>query len=212
MEILKNILIRNWIGLFIAIVIFCFLVQTCNEKNRIANNLEASQTNVSTYKNHLGTITSSLRTATITNKELRKTINDTVAGLIKKFSTVKTITQFKTNTVFDTIKVEFKTKIPCEFSLNDSIKEQWYSFNYNLNAEGLKINKLLIPNEQIVVTGYKRKWFLGQQIATTEITNTNPNVIVNQIKATEVIVPKKWYENVFIWLGAGAITGALIVK
>jgi hypothetical protein len=206
MEIIKNILLRNWLGLAIALVILYFLMQSCNENARLSGNIVVANTQITSYQNALGTTTSQIKTLELTNSELKNKMTDTIAKLTKKFASVKAITTIKTITKFDSIKVPFEIPIHCNFVREDSVLHDWYSFHYRVDSLGIELSNLQIPNEQIIVTGFQRKWFLGKQTVVTEVTNTNPNIKVTGLKSTEVIVPKRWYESKLLWFLAGALT------
>jgi hypothetical protein len=64
----------------------------------------------------------------------------------------------------------------------------------------------------IVVTGIKRKWFLGKQTQTTDITHANPFVQTNNVQHIEVVTQKKWYDTFLFKVGLGFIGGVLITK
>ena len=66
--------------------------------------------------------------------------------------------------------------------------------------------------ETTIITGSKRKWFLGKEIYTTDITNSNPHIEITQLKAAEVIIPEPWYKKWYVWFAAGLAGGIFAIK
>lgn len=209
MQFLKNIFVRNWLGLLLCLIVCVLLFQQCQENSRLVSNFSALQTKNTTYKNKFGTLTTKVATLELTNSELKKVLPDTVYQLTKPFTAVKNITTIKTVTKFDTIKIVFKEPIPCSFVRDSSTVKEWYSFNYRIDSTGLLIKNLQIPNEQIVITGTQRKWFLGKQTLITEITNTNANIIIIGAKNYQTTIKPNWIERI-IYFGLGALTAKAI--
>lgn len=207
MTTLKNILFRNWFGLAIAIIILFFLVKSCNEISRLQRNYKAVTTKNTTYKNHLGTLTTKIATQELTEKELRQQISDTVAKLAKPFHKVNTVIVTNTVTKIDTIKITFKEPIPCDFVRQDTERKEWYSFNYKIDNKGFVLSNFDIPNQQTVISGLQRKWFLGKSTIVTEVTNTNPFVCVINATSYKTEVKPNWLEKT-----AYFIAGALVFK
>lgn len=61
-------------------------------------------------------------------------------------------------------------------------------------------------------TGTKRKWFLGKETLTTDITSDNPYLKVTEITSAEVTVPTPWYKKWYVWAAVGAAGGFFIAK
>lgn len=215
MIVLKNILIRNWLGLAIALILLLLCFNQC-ENNKVAiANLQAATSQNTTYKNAIGTLTTQNKTLQLSQKELKHLVlkkDDTLAKLVKKFSNVQTIVKTNTITQFDTIKIKFETPSPCAFVREGSEVQRWFSLQYKVDSIGIKIDSLKIPNTQIVASGLKRKWFLGKETLVTEVTNTNPNIKNASVESYKTIVKKRWYDSTLFKFAAGAVTGYLIAK
>ena len=215
METFKTIVWRNLVGIFIAIVLLCMLFSQCSEKHRLQTNLTALSTENVTYKNKLGTVTMQNATLQLTKIELQKNVIDKdhkIKVLSAGFYRINNITTVKTITKTDTIKIPFDVPAPCNFVREGAIFKDWYSLGYKVDSLGVTIEPISIPNEQIIITGFKRKWFLGKTTAVTEVSNTNPLIEIQDVHSFETIVPKHWYESRIIWLTAGFITGAILIK
>ena len=70
---------------------------------------------------------------------------------------------------------------------------------YTVTPDSLTIAPLSVFTETAVITGYKRKWFLGKESLVTEVTHTNPYITTPKINSAEVILPSQWYKKWFIW-------------
>lgn len=197
----------------LAVLLF-LSVQKCSYwKGNSAVNLDALTDTVKHYKNALGTQTVSIKTLQLTEKQLKEIIikkDDTLKALASEFAKVKSVVKYKTVTRIDTVKVEYTEMIPCEFERSGNKVHKWYSFNYFSNENGIIIDSLTIPNTTAVITGVKRKWFLGKQTITTDITNSNPYIKVTDIKSAEIDIPEAWYKKWYFWLVKGFILGVII--
>lgn len=198
------------------ILLMLFLLSECKrraEKVKSETNLTAVFDTVKHYKNKIGT-----QSATITTLQLDKRLFQNLVlkkdielkQLTKEFSTVKSIVKIKTITRLDTIYVPFKEEIECAFKVEDTVNTKHYSFNYEVKSSGLRLSHFEIPNQTTVVTGYKRKWFLGEQTLTTDITNSNPYIKTENIMSAEIVIPEPWYKKWYVWLAAGLISGAMV--
>jgi hypothetical protein len=215
METLKNILIRNWFGLTIAIILLLVCFNQCEQAQLSQSNLEAATSQNKVYKNAIGTLTTQNKTLQLTEKELKNLVlkkDDTLAKLVKKFSQVQTIVKTNTITQIDTIKIKFETPAPCAFVREGSEVQRWFSLQYRVDSTGLRIDSLKIPNTQIVASGLQRKWFLGKETLVTEVSNTNPNIKNVSVESYKTIVKKKWYDSFVFKFGIGVAAGILIAK
>lgn len=164
------------------------------------------------FKNKLGTKTAEIKTLQLDKKQLQHLIldKDKKLGLLtKEFSKVNSIIKYKTLVRFDTIRITYKDTIPCIFKRSGKVKENWYSFTYASDQKGIKIDSLKTYTETTIINGFKRKWFLGNETVTTNITNSNPYLEITQIKSAEIAVPQPWYKKWYIWLALGISTGLL---
>ncbi len=211
MEKYKNAII---LGLLVALVLS---VSQCTQaKKRTLDNLTASQDSITYYKNRIGTVTASKHTLQLTNKELKRTIykkDTTINKLRKEFSKVKTIVKTKTVVKVDTVLVAFDSIVPGPaFVRTGAHADKWFNFDYTINPEGFSLTNIKIPSEQVVITGFKRKWLLGRQTLTTDITYTNPYIYTAEVKTVEVVVPKPFYDTRVFNIGLGLLGGYFIFK
>jgi hypothetical protein len=201
------------ITITLLVVLLVSSVQKCSYWKSTSNtNLDTLTDTVKHYKNALGTQTASIKTLQLTEKQLKDMIikkDDSLKVLASEFAQVKSVLKYKTVTRIDTVKMEYTEMIPCKFERSGSKVHKWYSINYFSNENGIIIDSLTIPNTTAVITGIKRKWFLGKQTITTDITNSNPYIKVNDIKSAEIDIPEPWYKKWYIWFTIGVIGGIL---
>ena len=71
---------------------------------------------------------------------------------------------------------------------------------------------MVIPDSVTIVTGYKRKWFLGSKTLVVDIKHDNPFVNPEYIQQIEVKEKKKWYQTDLFKVGIGLIGGIIITR
>lgn len=215
---MKQFLFKNSKNIAIIILIVALLIsfQKCNfEKELRASQNVAYNDTVSVFKNKLGTLTSEKKVLKMTNSDLKENIlsgNAKLKALTDEFAKVKSLVVVKEKVVIKSIEVPFEVQIPCEFERTGIKSEKLYSFNYKINQNGFNISDLEIPNEQTIITGFKRKWFLGRQTLTTDITNSNESIIIQDVKTIEIVIPKRFYDTRAFNIGVGFIGGALLFR
>jgi len=83
---------------------------------------------------------------------------------------------------------------------------------YRVTNDSLQVPQFTTHTETAVMTGTKRKWFLGKQTLVTDVTNTNPHITVTGITSAELAVPEPWYRKWYFWGGLGVLGGVLIAR
>lgn len=209
---MRNKFIYMLLLFLLFIVVYQCKSGTDNQK-RWAQNTQGLTDSITHYKNKLGTITASKRVLEYNAKELQEQLlakDEELKALVSEFYRVKNVVKYKTITRVDTIRVTFTDSISIDFSKNGRLLDKWYSFNYNVDNKGFTIYDLEIPTEATLITGYKKKWFLGRQSLVTTVTHSNPNIVVVQLQSATEVVPNPWYTKWYVWLGAGAVGGMLM--
>jgi cell division protein FtsB len=199
----------------VCLVLLSQLFAKCeNEKVQLAN-IEALNSQTKVYKLKNGQLVTSVENLSYTNSQLKSSLlmkDKKVKELVNKFSNVKSVTKYVTNTKFDTIKLVYQDSIPCNFERVGSDLKEWYHIAYKSNQKGVEITELSIPDSVIVATGDKRKWFWGKRTSVTDITHANPFVQTESIQHIEVVQPVKWYDSTILKIGIGLIGGILLMK
>ena len=199
----------------ICLILLSQLFAKCESEEVQLANIEALNSQTKVYKLKNGQLVTSVENLSYTNKQLKNSIlmkDKKVKELTDKFSHIKSITKYVTNTKFDTISLVYTDSIPCNFERVGSDLKDWYHIAYKSNQNGVEITELSIPDSVIVATGDKRKWFWGKRTSVTDITHANPFVETESIQHIEVVQPTKWYDSTILKIGIGFIGGILLMK
>jgi hypothetical protein len=191
------------------------LFQKCESEEVQLANIEALNSQTKIYKLKNGQLVTSVDNLLYTKEQLKKSLlmkDKRVKELTDKFSHIKSVTKYVSNTKFDTIKLVYQDSIPCNFERIGSDLKQWYHIAYKSNQKGVEITELSIPDSVIVVTGDKRKWFWGKRTSVTDITHANPFVETESIQHIEVVQLAKWYDSTILKIAIGFIGGVLLFR
>ncbi|WP_297334378.1 DUF6549 family protein [Flavobacterium sp.] len=216
---------KKYFPYLIAVILAVLLVYQW-EKNASESifktaNLNALTDSVSYYKNQLGTSTASIHTLQLEAKDLKKVIlekDKKMAALTSEFSKVRNIISLKSEASLPPVEIRYEKSVgsdstqPFKFERTGFNKTYWYSMGYKVTQDSLIIYPLSIPTETTIITGFKRKWLLGRQTLSTDITNSNPYISVQQIKSAEVIIPAPLYKKWYVWLAIGVAGGAIMAS
>jgi hypothetical protein len=210
---------KNRIAITVLLILCLFLIsqlfQKCESEKLQLANIETLNSQTKVYKLKNGQLVTSVQNLHYTNSQLKNSLlmkDKKVKELTKKFSQIKSITKYVTNTKFDTINLVYKDTVPCNFERIGSDFKQWYQLGYKSNQKGVVITDLFIPDSVIIVTGDKRKWFWGKRTSVTDITHANPFVNTEDVQHIEVYKPSKWYDSTIFKVAVGFIGGVFLVK
>jgi hypothetical protein len=196
----------NWILLTTVLVLSSLLFVKCENEKILTSDLDILHIKMETYKLKNGQIVSSSETVTY-----EKVPNPT--ELTKKFAKPKTITKIVEVVRIDTVNIVYHDTITMPFERKGSIVSKDYSLDYKSTHKGISIANLAIkPDTVEIVTGMKRKWFLGRQTQTIDVTHSNPLVKTVGLQHIEIKEKKKFYETTFFKVGAGILLGATITR
>lgn len=217
MELIKRIDYRWTIIVLLFIGIFiregCHAVQL-RESDKLAIELAAYKDTCTTYLINKGKA-DSVRVATnsvleLTNQEQLRAIsqkNTIIAKLQSQFKTLSAVLQVKETISLPADTFKLPKKIPCDFEPITLRKETpEMKFVGVVDPFNFFIDTLAIKNTQSIVMGEKKNGLFGR-IKTVDIANSNPMISSNAISGY-VADEQKWYENKWIWFGAGCITTA----
>jgi len=206
----KNVFI---LGLLIALILS---INQCSTNKQLAASQDAALIDATNhYENDLGTITATKRVLELEKKDLKELLysKDTSLNTLRKeFLKVEAVIQTEAMVVIDSVTIPFETKIEFDFERKGKHMDNWLKFNYNLNQDGFDIADFIMLNKQTSITGFKRKWLLGKQTYTTDITNTNPYIKIIDVQTVQVVVPKRFYDTRLFNIGVGFIGGMLVAR
>lgn len=200
----------------VLLVIIVFQCESGFRKKDIYNtNLIAFADTVSYYKNVLGNQTATIKTLALQKEQLDKIIikkDKQLKVLTAEFSSVNSVIKYSTQTKIDTIVTVFKNPVDSipRFCITGDRFDKWFSFKYKVTNDSLILSSFITHTDAAIITGYKRKWFLGKETLTTDITFSNPYIEVNQLSSAQVSIRQPLYKKWYIWLGMGIVGGLLI--
>ncbi len=201
------------------IILIAALVYQCesyrNFKENTAANIAAITDSVQHYKNALGSQTATVKTLQLSQSNLNSQLlekDPALKSLSKEFSKIKSVIKYRAITRIDTIKIRYQDTVSCIFERSGKVKNMNYSFTYDVTQKGMEIDSVCIPASVTLLTGTKRKWFMGKEYVTTDITNSNPLVSIQTIQSAEITICQPWYKKWYLWLGAGIAGGIFIAK
>lgn len=199
----------------LAILLFAS-VRQCRSKQIIANSVQlAAQDTITYFTNRLGTQTASINAFQLERDQFEISIakkDSELKKLMDEFSQVKSVIKYKTIMQIDSVQIPYQDTVSLVFSRQGTLKNQWYSFSWKSTQKGVQIDSLQINTSTTIITGFKRKWFLGKQTLTTDITNTNPLITVTTIQSADVIIAQPWYKKWYVWLAIGMAGGFVVTR
>jgi hypothetical protein len=191
-----------------------FLIKSCNyarERDMISDDLMVA-------KNEIAILQKWKENNQETAKQQVQTIYD--ANKIKeqkKLDNLETKVIFKTNTLFDTIKMTLlDTVFIGELDTIDIKKfdylSEWLQMSGYVNEQNVMFDSIKIKNKFVIEVGTERKWLLGKKIRTIYIKNQNPYTSTDSITAFVIDDRKKWYENKPLMFISGGLATFLLFR
>ncbi|KOS06988.1 hypothetical protein AM493_13820 [Flavobacterium akiainvivens] len=193
-------------------------IQRCTYNgSRLAVSSATLADTVTYFTNTLGTKTATIKTLSADKDLLNALVlkkDRQLAETASNFAKVHTVVTYKAEVKVDTVYVPFDNRagtLPA-FERSGAVFNKWYSFDYKADSAGIALANLSMQTETAIVTGIKRKWFLGKETLVTDVSNTNPYITVTDLKAAEVSVPTPWYKKWYVWLAAGVAGGFVLAN
>ena len=205
------------------IILLCFLAMLFFKLDSCSNKKELMKAN-----NEILNYSDSIKTYKAKNGELIEfnkalVVNyDTQLEEIDKLKKdlglkrVDVLVKYKSVFKYDTINHVFHEQLPCD-TFNEVVKidSTYFKLNLSLSNKALTINSIDIPNEQNFVIGEKKNGLFKANEYSVLVTNSNPNIKGESLKAYNFKPSPKWYNSVgfkgavFV---AGVIGGFLLAK
>lgn len=217
---------KKYIPHLIIVALLIFGIHNCERAGFYKSNGDANAAaltdSLKHFKNALGKETASRQTLQLDKKQLQSILTDKdaeMAAMAKEFAKVHSVTKITTITKFDTLGIKFDTPIVMlpgdtlgRFERKGVVLKPWFKLGYKVNNDSLVIAPFETWTDTRIVTGVKRKWFLGKETVVTDVTNSNPYISVTGLTGAEVNIVAPWYKKWYFWLIAGAATGFFIAK
>jgi len=189
---MKDYIIKNWFILSMLLVFICISFSKCD-------NDKIQKHDTGKYK-------------TVATKKESVEVLQVPETIVKKFTEIKTVTRYVDKIKIDTIQVHYKDSIPCVFERSGEIKTKEYVFTYKSNQNGFSVNNMQLHDSLLIVTGTKRKWFLGKETNTIDISHTNKYISSDQVQHIEVVKKKKFYDTTLFKFAVGFGLGVAVSK
>lgn len=129
---------------------------------------------------------------------------------------VDVLVKYKSVFKYDTINHVFREQLPCEaFTDSFTVDSTHFRFDAVLSNKLLSLYNIEVPNEQNFVIGEKKNGLFKENEYSVLVTNSNPNIKGESLKAYTFKPSPKWYNSigfkgaVFV---AGVIGGFLLAK
>lgn len=213
-------IIVQWV-LIIFLVVFC--VTKC--KSDVATSLRNEQNekiakdSIHYFKNKIGTLSAQVGTYQVTNEEFKSQFlqkDQNLKKITNQFIKLQNVVKFSVKSTIDTMYIPFNLPIVLDNSLSDTSNpfklksKDWLQFEYQLNTTGIRLKNISATINIFSVTGFKKNWFLGRNSAVTEATSETKGVVINNLSATTIVVPKKFYETNIFLISTGFLIRSLI--
>jgi hypothetical protein len=212
-----NFDIKDGIILLCFLAMLVFKLDSCSDKKELmkANNeLLNYSDSVKTYKAKNGDLVEFNKALVMNYGTQLEEIDKLKKDLDLK--RVDVLVKYKSVFKYDTINHVFREKLPCD-SFNEvvNIDSAHFKLNLTLSNKSLMINSIEIPNEQNFVIGEKKNGLFKENEYSVLVTNSNPNIKGESLKAYTFKPSPKWYNSVgfkgavFV---AGVISGVMLAK
>lgn len=215
MELLKRFdWFKTTLVLLIVVLISMLFSKFESEKTQLSN-IKILNSEAEVYKLKNGKLVISQKTLIYNNRQLQDLViskDATIAEISKKFYKVKTVTKIITKTKLDTIRLMYRDTVPFEFDRTGSLVTDDYSIDYNSTQKGISIDNLTIPDSLTIVSGVKRKWFLGKKTEYIDVFHSNKFVNNEEVGYYELEKETKWYQTTLFKVGVGVLIGGILIK
>jgi len=210
-----NLQTKDLVIITLLVVLSLFQFKSCNQNNELAimeNNLLDYQDSIKTFRAKNGDLVEYNKAVYLSYNNSSAEVNQLKKELdLKK---VDVLVKYKSIFKYDTINHVFREKLPCD-SFNEvvNIDSAHFKLNLSLSNKALTINSIEIPNEQRFVIGEKKNGLFKPNEFSVLVTNSNPNIKGESLKAYTFKPSPKWYNSigfkgaVFV---AGVIGGLII--
>lgn len=200
---MKNYVTNNWVLVLLVLTLSSMLLVKCKNEKLLTSNLDTLHVQMESYKLKNGQLVNTTKTVTY-----QKVPNTT--ALTKQFAKVRTIIKIVEKVRIDTVNVVYHDTIALPFERKGSVVTEDYSLDYKSTHKGLSIANLTVSDSLEIVTGVKRKWFLGKETQTIDVVHSNKHIETTGLQHIEIKPKKKFYETTLFKIGLGILIGTQI--
>lgn len=204
------------IFLCLAALIF-FWLDSCGKKKELMlmnNELLNYTDSIKVYKTANGNLVEYNHAVQLLSENQSEEIKKLKKDLDLK--TVDVLVKYKSVFKYDTINHVFREQLPCEaFTDSFTVDSTHFRFDAVLSNKLLSLYNIEVPNEQNFVIGEKKNGLFKENEYSVLVTNSNPNIKGESLKAYTFKPSPKWYNSVgfkgavFV---AGVIGGVMLAK
>jgi hypothetical protein len=200
---MKTYIKTNWFLILTVLILASMLFVKCENEKLLTGNLDTLHVQMQSYKLKDGRLVNTSKTVTY-NKVPNKT------DLTKQFAKVNTIIKVVEKVRIDTVNIVYHDTITMPFERKGTVLTDDYSLDYKSTHKGLSIANLTVNDSLEIVTGTKRKWFLGREVNTIDVAHSNKHIESTGLQHIEIKRKKKFYETTLFQIGVGILIGTQI--
>jgi len=199
------------------LLIFSYISENRNRVNALYKKLNQKDQEFSKYRTETGKMVA-LQDAHMLelNKENMKLVET-----VNKFKTIQGQVRVETKTIIKEVKVPYSVevvkyidthtnqtyiRVPLPFVKSDT----FFSINGKVQADGVHIDSLNIPNELTITTGKIDGGFFKKDKYAIEIVSNNPNVDISKVNNTQFKPKITFYKKWWFGFGLGAMAILLL--
>lgn len=204
----KNILIFILVGIIAFIAFNWFKDYSSMVDKELA--IGALTSKVETYKTKYNQEVSS-KQAVILERDNFKHLSDSQRVIINNFKDPEPVIIVETEFVIDTIYEKMYLDPISQWYKFNHI-DPWYTLSGKTKDDQIIFNPPIIPNEQLMVGGWKSNGWFKKKTYHFDVSNTNPYIQTTNMQTYVVKKQKSWHEKWYISGAIGIVGGLLITK
>lgn len=198
---------HNLFYILIIILLFSYIYTQKEDNNALKSNIIALNSDIKQYKLKNNQLVTSIESEQYTSSFLSKKIlqkDKKIKEISSKFVKTNQIIMEKSELKIDTIIIPKQEE--------GTYNTQWYNFDYKIDTSKISIHNFMLKDSLIIVSGEKRKWFLGKKTTIIDITHSNPNIYTTEIRHIEIKENKKFYDTRLFNIGVGVVCTLFFIK
>lgn len=220
----------NWLRIAfyvsVAVLFFAavFSISQCEKErdrgNRLERNVDILKHDSIKKENIIGVMTNTQRALEVDKAELKNQIfikDQKQQELLARFSKVYSATKISGDVIVSNIPFEIHVPVPCEDFTAPAVAKDtagWYDIKMHVSVKDKKLTPIIdtihIPLEIYHNIGYIKKGLFQKDELSSQVTVTNPNVVINKITTQVTTTDVPWYKKWWLWLTVGGGSVAIL--